>query len=108
MKTLKDRVEYVLREYPETRNDDVELTVTLWRVFYPGRVLANEHGEVVRLSDLRVLPREDHVKRIRASFQNDPEMPQYLPTKESVAIKRQMNIETWRRILGYENARPTL
>lgn len=120
MQTLKRRVAHVLENYPETRNDDVDLTLKIWRLFYRG-LLRTEKGENAGrfapsdseqlFVDLRVvgdLPREDHVKRIRAAFQNDPKNPQWLPTREDVAIARRMNVENWRRSLGYETHRDTL
>lgn len=33
IKKLKDRVEYILMEYPDTRNNDRLLTWTYWEVF---------------------------------------------------------------------------
>lgn len=120
MQTLKRRVAHVLENYPETRNDDVELTLRIWRLFCRG-ALRMENGEnaaryapsegeklYIALESVKDLPREDHVKRIRAAFQNDPKNPQWLPTIESVAIARRMNIENWRRTLGYQTHRDTL
>lgn len=120
MPTLKHKVAHVLEHYPETRNDDIDLTLTIWRTFYRGALRTPDGGNASRygvsadeelsvpLSAIKDLPREDHVKRIRAAFQNDPKNPRWLPTLESVANARRMNIEVWRRSLGYETHRDTL
>lgn len=112
-RTLKDKVLYILREIPETRNDDVLLTTEVWKRYFPQYIHTSMHpqrGELtfVELRAIFLLPREDHVKRIRAAIQNDPVSRQYLPTRESVARQRKMNIETWRQFLGYETSRDTL
>lgn len=120
MQTLKRRVAHVLENYPETRNDDVDLTLTIWRLFYRGALRTADGSNAARyavsdgeqlfvaLETIKELPREDHVKRIRAAFQNDTKNPQWLPTREDVAMARRMNIENWRRSLGYETHRDTL
>lgn len=120
MHTLKRRVAHVLENYPETRNDDVDLTLTIWRLFYRGALQTADGANAARyvpqdgerlyvaLDGIKELPREDHVKRIRAAFQNDLKNPRWLPTLESVAIARRMNIDNWRRSLGYEVHRDTL
>jgi hypothetical protein len=120
MQTLKRRVAEVLEKYPETRNDDVDLTLTIWRLYYRGALrmadgsnagrYAPQEGEQLfaPLEIIKDLPREDHVKRIRAAFQNDLKNPRWLPTREEVAVARRMNIENWRTSLGYQTHRDTL
>lgn len=100
IKTLKDQVEYVLREVPNTRNSDILLTVEIWRRWYPTRVHQTELGaEYVYTSDLLDLPREDNVKRARAHFQNTKGL--YLPTSWEVAKKRGLAEDEWRVAMGY-------
>ena len=65
--TLRGRVSYCLERYPETRDNDVVLTVALWRTFYSHRI----QGDMVRLEDVLQLPREDQISRIRRKFQED-------------------------------------
>lgn len=91
-KTLESKVEYVLQNYPNTRNSDIELTIKIWEVYH------NVH-ESILVRDLFSLPREDNIKRIRARLQNDQH--KYLPTSEAIARKRKMNIQAWRQRLGY-------
>lgn len=94
--TLKSKVEAILQSVPHTRNDDVELMLNVWTTFYPKAIL---NGVAVSLDDIRGLPREDHIKRIRAHFQNTKKL--YLPTDPAVAKQRKFNIEEWRSLLGY-------
>lgn len=96
--TLKSQVELILQSVPHTRNDDVELMLNVWTRFYPHRL--QPAGDAVFLDEIRGLPREDHIKRIRAYFQNTKKL--YPPTDEAVAKKRKFNIEEWRSLLGYQ------
>lgn len=93
---LKKEIENILAEYPETRNDDIELMIKLWVVYYP-QFIKNNIG--VLLQDLKKLPREDHIKRYRAKIQN--EELKYLPTKLEVLEHRLKSAKKWREKLGY-------
>ena len=84
---LKKQVEYCLKYFPDTRNSDVTLMIKIWKMYYPHKVLVSKKldslgGTIeqfgINLDSLYDLPREDHIKRYRAKFQND-EM-KYLPT----------------------------
>lgn len=101
IQTLKTKVEIVLEKFPETRNDDVALTIKVWRVFHKEKL----NFEYVKLSDLFALPREDTIKRVRAQIQNKDK--RFLPTVWEVAKKRQINEETWRNAMG-QNIQSTL
>ena len=94
IKTLKMKVETVLENYPETRNDDIALTIQVWRVFHKEKL----NFEYVKLSDLVQLPREDNIKRVRAQIQNKEK--RFLPTDWEVAKKRQINEENWREAMS--------
>lgn len=95
LKTLKFRVEYILQGWPETRNDDVELTRQLWRVYFPGWIIKHSDGtEYIALTSLSKIPREDNIKRVRAYWQNTRGL--YLPTTWEVAKKRQISETEWR------------
>ena len=95
IKTLKQKVIEVLKKYPETRNDDILLTTQIWREFYWSHL----EDDKIALRDLHKVPREDHVKRIRAKIQNEEGL--YLPTSWIVAKKRNINEDVWREYLGY-------
>jgi hypothetical protein len=101
--TLKNQIESVLRENPETRNSDISLTIEIWKKYYPHLIVRGKiSGEnAVYLKDIFALPREDHVKRIRATFQNEEH--KYLPTNSGVRKQRKISEEIWRKTLGYQN-----
>lgn len=83
---LKDKVEYVLSQYEEARNDDIELTICLWQTFY-------NVGDAISLEQLRTLPRESAIVRLRAGIQNGQGM--YFPTRLEVARKRGIEEVAW-------------
>ena len=92
---LKKKVETMLQECPATRDCDQYLTLKIWARFYPKVIdFTDPANPKVAFKDIMKLPREDTCKRIRAKFQNDE--LKYLPTKWSVAKKRQLNEEVWR------------
>jgi hypothetical protein len=92
LKNLKNKVEYCLEHYPETRNSDIALTIKIWQVYYGV-------GDTIAVEQLYNLSREDNVKRIRAHFQNDK--GRFVPTVWAVAKQRNFKEEEWRRLLGY-------
>ena len=95
LKKLQDKVEYCLSNFPDSRNNDILLSLILWTKFYGVK-------EYIHVDNFYKLPSQDSIKRIRAKFQSpDNKNPQYLPTKISVAIKRGWQEEKWRSYLGY-------
>lgn len=91
LKKTKHQVEHCLREYPITRNCDVELLI---------RVLQQFHGvgDSVKLSDLSTLPSFESIRRMRQKFQ---EQGLFAPTDEKVAIARGWAQDDWKKALGY-------
>lgn len=102
IKTLKDKVYKILEQYPNTRNSDITLTTRVWTTYYSHIVKKDENGDLIaRLVDLHELPREDHIKRVRADIQNVEK--KFLPTEFSIFLKRLKNSKVWRDELGYSN-----
>ena len=100
IKTLRGQVEHILETIPETRNDDIRLTLEIWKAFYPGFIKRDENNySIIRLADIWEMPREDNVKRVRAQIQNEER--RFLPTSPEVLKKRGMLTEEWRKALGY-------
>lgn len=102
-------VEAILRNIPDSRNSDITLTIEIWRRYYPQRIKKGSSGEEgVWLKDLYDLPREDAVKRIRASFNHEGK---YYPTDWKVAKARGIEEDKWRVEMGYpakaDTVRPT-
>lgn len=90
--TLKARVEYLLKEFPETRNSDVLLTIKIWKMFYGAK-------DMMTLEHLYDLPSQDGIKRVRAYFQNTLRI--YPPTIKEIALKRHWLESDWKIALGY-------
>lgn len=101
IKNLKEKVEKMLRLYPETRNSDIELTIRIWKEYFPTKLITREKdGKIyVAVSDLFELPREDNVKRLRAKIQN--EEGKFLPTSLEVALKRGIEEEKWHKAMAF-------
>ena len=101
IQTLKTKVEMVLATDPETRNSDIKLLIAVWRSYYPEVLYEHPSGELyVKLAYLFDLPREDHIKRVRAQIQNVEQ--RYLPTRIDVFIERARLSSEWKRGLGYQ------
>lgn len=103
---LKNMVEDVLKRFPETRNSDIELTIRIWKEYFPSRIFEHRGRESAHLIDLFDLPREDNIKRIRAVIQNV--QGRYLPTVWEVAKKRGMKEQEWRNFIKNFNQQTLL
>lgn len=76
--TLKARVEAVLRDLPDTRNDDTLLALNVWHRMRPDlfEKVEGKEGLYIRAKDLLdYLPNHDHISRIRRKFQEDKKYP---------------------------------
>lgn len=89
LKNLKRCVEWVLDNYPETRNSDVLLTVQLWKSYCADYIIDKEY---IKLDNIKLFPREDHIGRIRRSFQ---EKGRYIPTDRKIFDDRKIQQEFW-------------
>jgi len=110
--TLRKQVLYILENYPDTRNDDIDLTIKVWQHFPPynentGQDIKIHRSEktkyYIALEDLHWLQREDHIKRIRADIQNKDGL--WLPTDPRVAEFRKKDgrgESLWKNRLGYK------
>ncbi|HDZ60979.1 MAG TPA: hypothetical protein ENH46_04705 [Candidatus Pacearchaeota archaeon] len=89
---LKNQIEKVLEDYSETRNSDIALTIKIWQEF---------HGieDTIQLTQLYDLPREDNIKRYRATIQNTE--GKFYPTSIDIARKRGIEESKWRIALGH-------
>ena len=96
--TLKETVERVLENRPETRNNDVTLTVWVWHSLRPDLFRRIDGDSYIRTKDLYELPREDNVKRLRAQIQNDE--GRFLPTDPEVIKLRRRREERWRDVIN--------
>ena len=90
---LKDKVEKVLSEQAQTRNSDIDLTLWVWYTYY-RELLEWQETEgtpekpgkwLVSLTNVRALPSEDKISRIRRKFQ---ELGKYPATDPAVIARR--------------------
>ena len=81
IKTLKDRVGQILEMNPSTRNSDKELV-----------------QQVCGIYGYDPIRKASAIERCRRYWNGEGK---YLPTMEEVARQRRMNIDEWRKALGY-------
>lgn len=67
IKSLKDRVGYILNQDPKTRNSDIELTWSFWKMFHPEIF----NGITINKSQFKSLTRMNSLIRCRAKIQNE-------------------------------------
>ena len=98
---LKQQVISVLRDSPRTRNSDIHLTIEIWKRFYNDSLILGKHTQTHYISIYKLfdLPREDHIKRVRAKIQNEDK--KYLPTDFAIFEARAKSSKEWRKYLGY-------
>lgn len=105
MRDLTKDVESILSKYPQSRDSDQWLTLKIWKEFYPQHLdmtdSVNPKADFATI--MKILPREDNVKRIRATFQNVKKM--YPPTSLAVVKRRKQNQDVWRKLISGEYKR---
>lgn len=94
LKTVKERVEYVLRNYPESRNDDFYLWLIYVRLFC--KELA-KYIDFIPYNVLKKAPKFETIRRVRQKIQNEEH--RYLPTDPKVLRKRKLLSKTWRKAI---------
>ncbi|WP_018619119.1 DUF3800 domain-containing protein [Spirosoma luteum] len=65
--STRDRVAYVLNQYPQARNSDIELAWTYWELFERSKF----NGKLISKEDLYKLTRLPSLSRHRAKIQNE-------------------------------------
>jgi len=95
--TIKERVEYVLRNYPSSRNSDELLWWLVIKIFYKD--VLEEFKKWVRkdyipISVLNKLPKFETISRIRRKFN---EQGLYLPTVPEVLEKRRKKEKVFKK-----------
>lgn len=96
LKTVKDRVKYILKHYPETRNDDMYL----WLIYV--RLFDKELSKYIKFIPYEVLKRAtkfETIRRVRQKIQNEEGL--YPPTNPKVRARRRRKQELWRRAMPY-------
>lgn len=97
---LQEKIEHCLEKYPDTRNSDILLTRSVWHEFHNSSIFIHNGRPAVYAEDLMDLPREDHVKRLRARLNSKGK---YLPTNEGVLKKRRLLEKQWHNKMSNNN-----
>jgi len=90
LRSIKERVEWLLKNYPETRNDDRYLIILYMRFFTPMR----KYLSFVPYRVIKELPSFESIRRARQLIQ---EKGKYLPTDPNVMRRRGRLMEAYRR-----------
>lgn len=95
MTSLSGRVEYILQNYPNTRNSDLELQAALANYFYPPLEYSinNWRDIVIAMSNI---PGLDHIARVRRKVIEVHQYQKYLPTHPDVAKARKIDEKVWK------------
>ena len=88
--TVKERVEYILRNYPESRNDDRYLWLLYVRLFEPE---LSKYIKFVPYEVLKSVVSFETIRRVRQLIQAEGK---YLPTDPEVLRKRRRLAEAMR------------
>jgi len=102
--TISEKVEYILENFPHTRDNDQKLMVMVWEIFYSQHIVKG----MVALETIPTLPAENTIRRARANIQNC--RGEYPPTEWVQAKKRGWRRDDWERIYGVkkkDNAWPS-
>ena len=94
LRTVKDRVEYLLARYPDARNSDLYLTILYLRKF-------TELGKYIRYIPYNVIKKYEGIfETIRRTRQKIQEQGKYLPTDPEVLKKRKKLAEKYKKIIN--------
>ena len=86
LKTLEAKVRLVLERVPRTRDDDRELTLGVWMIFY-GVSATAPVKEVMRNKDL---PSQESIGRCRRKIQETDESLRGTKAKEQIRMTEQL------------------
>lgn len=89
MQGNKERVEKLLDEIPELRDNDAKLVWTYWEIYETSGNLQS----ISREQYVNLLTDADTIKRLRRVIQNDEN--RYLPNNPEVRIQRKIKQDKW-------------
>lgn len=85
MRSIKNKVEAILREYPNTRNSDHLLLATYWQMFDRELIANNEAGDWIHISKVPELTSPESIRRYRQIIQGEGK---YLATDTVIKGRR--------------------
>jgi len=93
LRTVRERVEYILRNYPDARNDDFYLYLLYVRHFEPK---LSGYIKFIPFSLIKSATRFESVRRIRQKIQEEG---LYLPTDPKILEKRKKLSKIYRQVM---------
>ena len=93
LKTVKERVEYILKNYPDTRNNDLYL----WLIYV--RLFDKELSKYIRFIPYDVLEKAQSFETLRRCRQKLQEEGKYLPTDPKVARRRRRLAKVFKKAI---------
>lgn len=95
LKTTKQKVEKILKEFEKARNSDGTLIAHFLNTFSKKYVHNDKDGEpCIKLRDFKNLPSFENIRRSRQIIQNDD--GNYPPTDPEIIKKRNIKEKNWR------------
>jgi len=94
LKTVKERVEYILEHYPESRNDDFYLYLLYVRLFEPR---LSGYIRFIPLDLVKSATRFETIRRMRQKIQEEG---RYLPTDPQILEKRRKLAKVYGRVIS--------
>lgn len=85
LKRLEDKVRAVLEDIPRTRDDDRELTMAVWRIFYG----VNPWSPVAEVMANKTLPSQESIGRVRRMVQATEYHLRGSKAKEKIRLEAQ-------------------
>lgn len=71
MRSTRDKVETILRDYPDTRNSDKLLLKKFWEIFDARLFITNEAGAWLHVDQISNLTSAESIRRHRQMIQLD-------------------------------------
>ena len=93
LRTAKERVEYILEHYPETRNNDLYLWIIYVRLFCPE---LSKYIKFIPFDIFKKAPSYETIVRVRRKLN---ENGKYLPTDPKVAKRRRKLANIYRTVI---------
>jgi len=93
LKTIRERVEWILANHPEARNDDFYLYLLYVRYFEPK---LSGYIKFIPFSLIKTATRFETIRRMRQKLQ---EAGLYLPTDPKVLQKRRKLAKIYRQVM---------
>lgn len=94
LKTYKQKVYKILKEFPEARNSDGTLLAHYINIYQRQLVVPDANGSpAISLKNIKHLPPFENIRRVRQIIQNDN--GDFLPTDPKVIKARKIKEKNW-------------